>query len=200
MSKVKVKNANESRGNRREQIIRAAARLFREFGFNGTSIEDIAREVNLPKGGIYNHIKSKEELLYEIITRGIRQFLPALREIKTSKDDIREKFRCAVYTNVFMLVTYHDLVTVFLQDKRSLSRGHYLKYIGYRDEVEQIFKDIIRQGMKAGVLHKADVKLTTFVVLGMCNWVTQWYRADGNLTAEEIAAFFADAAERMLRP
>jgi AcrR family transcriptional regulator len=187
-------------GSRREQIIRTAALLFRQFGFNGTSIEDIARKVNLPKGGIYNHIKSKEELLYEIITRGIRQFLPALREIKASEDDVREKFHRAVYTNVFTLATYHDLVGVFLQDKRSLSKRHYQEYIGYRDEVEQGFKGMIRQGMKERVFREGDVNLATFAVLGMCNWVTQWYREDGKFKAEEIATFFADAAERMLRP
>lgn len=99
-----------------------------------------------------------------------------------------------------MLATYHDLVGVFLQDKRSLSKRHYKEYISSRDEVEQSFKDMIRQGMKEGVFRKNDVNLTTFTVLGMCNWVTQWYREDGKLKAEEIATFFADTAERMLCP
>ena len=194
------KSNRTSKLNRREQIIQAAAKLFREYGFNGTSIEDIAKHVNLTKGGIYNHIESKEELLYEIITRGIRQFLPALRDIKGSQGDLMDKFRRAVYSNVFMLATYHDLISVFLQDKKSLSRQHYLKYLGFRDEVESIFKEMIDQGMNEGVFRKADVTLTTFAILGMCNWVAQWYRREKGLPAEEIATFFADTAETMLRP
>lgn len=186
--------------NRREEIIRAAARLFREFGFHGTSIQDIAEAVGLPKGGLYHHIESKEELLYEITTRGIRHVLPALREIRASRHTPQEKFRRAVYTNVLLLATYRDFVSVFLQERRALSPEHYKEYIGYRDEVEQIFKDIISEGIKQGVFREVNVKLITFAVLGMCSWVTQWYRPDGECTAEEIAAVFAEAAEYMLRP
>jgi AcrR family transcriptional regulator len=185
--------------NRREEIVQAAARLFREFGFHGTSIQDIAEAVGLPKGGLYHHIESKEELLYEITTRGIRLVLPALREIRGSKDPPQAKFRRAVYTNVLHLATYRDFVSVFLQERRALSPEHYKEYIGYRDEVEQIFKDIIAEGIRQGVFRDVNVKLMTFAVLGMCSWVTQWYRPDGECRAEEIAALFAEAAECMLR-
>ncbi|MBC7078429.1 MAG: TetR/AcrR family transcriptional regulator, partial [Synergistales bacterium] len=51
-----------------------------------------------------------------------------------------------------------------------------------------------------GIFRKANVKLAAFAILGMCNWVTQWYKSDGECSVEEIAAFFADAAEYMLRP
>ncbi len=198
MPKVRMKRNGQTSNNRGEEIVHAAAKLFREYGFNGTSIVDIAEAVNLPKGGLYNYISSKEELLYEIITRGIRQFLPALREIKESKGDPRERFRRAVYTNVFCLAKFHDLISVFLQDRKSLSERHYKEYIGYRDEVEKTFKDIIRQGMKQGVFRETNVDLITFAVLGMCNWVAQWYRPEGKLDAEVVAAFFAEAAEHMV--
>jgi AcrR family transcriptional regulator len=194
LSRVKSPKSNH----RREQIIHAAAKLFREFGFNGTSVEEIAKEVNLPKGGIYNHIKSKEELLYQIITHAIVQFLPVLREIKASRDDLKVKFRQAVYTDVFSLATHHEWVSVFLQDRKALSRKHYLKYLHYRDEVEETFRDIIKQGMKAGVFRKADLNLTTFAILGMCNSVIQWYRPGGRVSAHKIAEFFAKAAENMV--
>jgi TetR/AcrR family transcriptional regulator, cholesterol catabolism regulator len=193
-----MKRSALTANSRGEDIVHAAAKLFREFGFNGTSIVDIADAVNLPKGGLYNYINSKEELLYEIITRGIRQFLPALREIKGSKGDPREKFRRAVYTNVFWLAESRDFIGVFLQDKKSLSDRHYKEYIGYRDEVENTFKDIIRQGMKQGVFRKTDIDLITFAVLGMCNGVAQWYHPEGALKAEEVAAFYADVAEHMV--
>lgn len=195
MSRVKAPKTN----NRREQIVQAAAKLFREFGFNGTSVEDIAKEVNLPKGGIYNHIKNKEELLYEIITHAIVQFLPGLREIKSSRDDIKVKLWRAVYTNVFSLTTNHEWVSVFLQDRKALSRKHYLKYLCYRDEVEEIFKNIIKQGMKAGVFRKGDLNLTTFAILGMCNSVIHWYRPEGRVSADKIAVFFAEAAMNIVR-
>lgn len=196
----KGRNSNNSRGGRKEEIVQAAARLFREYGFNGTSIVDIANAVGLPKGGIYNYIDSKEQLLYEIITRGVRQFLPKLREIRNSNDDLRVKLQRAVFTNVRLLATYHDFVSVFLQDRKALSKGHYKKYVGYRDEVEQIFKKILTQGMKEGIFRKTDADLLTFALLGMCNWVTQWYRSEGRLTAEEIATFYAEAAEHLVRP
>lgn len=200
MARQKRRSSTNSKGGRKEEIVKAAARLFREYGFNGISIVDIANAVGLPKGGIYNYIDSKEQLLYEIITRGIRQFLPILREIRNSKDDLQVKLQRAVFTNVRMLATYHDFVSVFLQDKKALSKRHYKEYVGYRDEVEQIFKETLTKGMKEGIFRKTNVDLLTFALLGMCNWVTQWYRSDGKLTAEEIATFYAEAAEHLMRP
>jgi TetR/AcrR family transcriptional regulator, cholesterol catabolism regulator len=199
MAKAKPKKDSRITHQRRDEIIRASAKLFREFGFNGTSVEDIAKKVNLGKGGIYNHVKSKEDLLYATVTYGILRFLPILKEIWASEDDIRTKLRKAVYNSVFSLMTHRNWVSLFLQDRRALSRRHLMEYRGYRNEVGRIFKDIIRRGMEEGYFRKADVTLTAFGILGMCNWVAQWYHPSGRASAREIAETFADMAENMVR-
>jgi TetR/AcrR family transcriptional regulator, cholesterol catabolism regulator len=187
-------------GGRREEIILTAAKLFRKQGFNGTSIIEIAREVGLPKGSIYNYAKSKEDLLYEIITLGIRAVLPEMRKIVASNDSVEDKFRRIVYVHALSLTKHHDFISIFFQDKNSLSSEHYKEYMGYRSEVGGHFKKIIEQGITEGVFRKADVTLQFFAVLGMCNWMTQWYDAEGRLSSEQIATFFSDTAMRMVGP
>lgn len=185
---------------KREQIVQAAAALFREKGYHGTSIGDIAARVGLPKGGIYHYIDSKEQLLYEITCRGIRALLPLLRRIRDSHLAPEPKLREAVRAHIASLAAYRDYVSVFLQEKRALAPEHLKEYVRDRDDVEQIFRDIIREGIEKGCFREVNPKLIAFAILGMCNWVVQWYRVDGESSIEEIAELFADAAARILRP
>ncbi len=198
MPRKRTADVTRKRGKRRDEIIQAAARLFREFGFKGTSIVDIAEAVDLPKSGIYNYVESKEELLYEIITRSIRQFAPILREIKASHDTPQSKFRQAVYHMVFQLASYPGFVPLFSQDRKALSKEHHKEYDNYGLEVREFFEKVLSQGMKKGVFRKTDVRILTLAVIAMCRSVNEWYRPDGRLTPEEIALFFTDTAEHLV--
>jgi len=181
-------------GGRREEIIRAAAKLFREKGYNGTSIVEIAREVGLPKGSIYNYVESKEELLYDIITFGIRTSLPRFKAIAASNENPENKFRQIVYEDTLSMMKYHDFITVFYQDRNNLSGKHSKEYITYRAEVEGCFRKILEEGIAEGVFRETNVTLLIFAVLGMCNWITQWYKSTGKLSPEKIATFFSETA------
>lgn len=200
MPKRKANDKKNGSRNRREEIVQAAARLFQKHGFSATSIVDIAREVGLPKGGIYNHIESKEELLYEIITRGIRTFIPKMREVMASNDSSQTKLQQLVFNNVLHLTKYHNFVQVFLHDGNSLSEEHFNEHMKFRHEVEMCFQEVLSQGMEEGVFRQTNVKLSAFAILGMCNWITKWYRSIGPKSAEEIAAFFTEAVTQMVRP
>jgi AcrR family transcriptional regulator len=191
--------SRDSSSNRKEEIIRAAAKLFHHKGYHGTSIGDIAQEVGLPKGGLYYYIENKEELLFEIINRGIRSFLPVLEQIKQSNLEPDEKLIKAVTINVKLLADHQEYVSVFLKEKNSLLPQHYEQYIRDRDAVEWIFRDIIQEGVNRGIFRQTNVKVITFAVLGMCNWLTQWYRSEGSISADQIAQLFADAAYRILK-
>lgn len=187
-------------GGRREEIIVAAAKLFRKQGFNGTSIVDIAREVGLPKGSIYNYVQNKEELLYETISLGIRATLPELRTIAESDDNPERKLRRLVYRNMLSMVKHRDCISIFFKDRNNLASKHREEYVACRAEVEGFFRKILEQGMAEGFFRKDNVTLLTFAILGMCNWIIQWYRPDGELSAEDLATCFADTAMRMVRP
>jgi AcrR family transcriptional regulator len=198
MPRRKATEVNDG-GGRRGEIVRAAAKLFRLKGFHGTSIIEIANEVGLPKGSIYNYVESKEELLFEIITLGIQANLPKLRAIAKSDEEPEEKFRQIAYRNALDMATYHEYISIFYQDRNSLSSDHHDQYVGCRKEIEEYFKRILREGMKKGVFRRTNVTLLAFAVLGMCNWITQWYRPDGKLSAEKIAEFFTETALHMVR-
>jgi AcrR family transcriptional regulator len=184
--------------NRREQIIEAAAELFYQKGYSGVSMQDIAEKVGLTKGGLYNHIENKEELLYQILTRGIRVLVPRLEEIILQPDSPQEKLKKAVKEDVLVLIYYKTFVYLFQQEHSALSEERYKSFVEYRDRVEQIFRQIIEEGIASNCFKNIDIKFITFAILGMCNWIVQWYRTEGTASPQEIAEFFSNVAISMV--
>ncbi|MDT3700325.1 MAG: TetR/AcrR family transcriptional regulator [Thermincola sp.] len=181
-----------------EEIFKAAANLFFQKGFKGTSMKDIAEAVGLPPGGLYYYIKSKEKLLYEITTTGINIALSELKEIEKSGLSTGEKFREAVKSNVKVLLNHKNYLLIYLHHKKALSPEYYEDYKAFRDEVELVFLRILKDGVNESIFRDDEVRLMVFLVLGMCNGIPQWYDPDGKFNIEEIANYYADAAERIV--
>lgn len=185
---------------KKEEIIEAAAVLFHKKGFKGTTIAEIANTVKIPKGGLYHYIENKEELLFTIITRGIREVLPSLRKIISLNIHPEEKLTKAIKIIVLYLATYKEYSSVFLQEKNSLSPQNLQIYNNCRDEVGNIFIEIIKEVFQNNelVIKEVNIKLISYAILGMCNWITQWYKSNGDATAEDISIVFADISKHIL--
>jgi hypothetical protein len=85
-----------------------------------------------------------------------------------------------------------DLVSVLLLEHRSLDPEFHARHIPNRDRFEQMWRDLIRQGVDNGSFHCADIPLTVRGLMGVMNWTITWYRPDGQLSVDEIADYFAD--------
>lgn len=192
-------HANNSELTRRDELLVSAARLFREKGYHATSMEDIARTLGILRGSLYHHIRSKEDLLIEIMTRGIGYLLELVRPVVASTQPADEKLSALIRAHVLAITSQPDVLTVFLHEFKSVSAERLPEVLALRDEYEYLVRGVIAQGIDEGVFRPVDVPLTTFGLLGMINWLYQWYRPGGRSTPEQIASQFVDLALHALQ-
>lgn len=185
-------------GGTRDRILRSAAALFRQRGFNGASMQDLAEVVGITKSSLYHHFPSKQALLSEILANTVDRVTPALEAIAESDLPASERLRQAVGGHVIELIRDRDNVACFIEEGRFLAPDYMQAYIAKRDRYESYFRQIVEDGIVSGEFRTTDVRLASLAILGMCNWVARWYRPDGDHSPDEIATSFGSMAARGL--
>lgn len=180
-------------------FIEVATRLFAEQGYKGTSIADIAREIGLTTASLYYHVSGKQELLLRVLAEGMAEFLDQLEDIAARPLDPRRKLRLAVENHLYFVLHNTDAVAVFLRERRFLDSPYKEQYQARVDRYDTLFTEIIREGMDQGSLPPGDAQLTRLAILGMINWIVEWYEPDGRLGSDAITRVFSDLiTERLL--
>jgi AcrR family transcriptional regulator len=178
-------------GARTQQIIDAAAQVFREKGYDGATLRDIAKEAGLLPGSLYYHIRSKEELLRLIVEQPIRDLHAHLEEIIASEASPAQKLAQALAAQLrafdmhypYLFVHIHNVLQVDTMHPDMQKRAK---------RYEEFWQQILSQGVKTGEFPPdLDVKVTAFAIIGMCNWMHRWYRRDGRLSIDEIIQQFS---------
>lgn len=183
---------------RREQIYSVASVLFSARGYNATSVRDIARELDLQGGSLYAHIASKEDLLWEIITRVAASFNERVAPLGESDGLVTERLRAMIHAHVAVVVGHLSHATVFFQDWRHLNEPRRSEVLQLRDEYEALFRRVIRDGIASGEFQERDPRLAAMIVLTALNGVATWFRVGGELTADEVADEMAEVVLRGL--
>jgi TetR/AcrR family transcriptional regulator, cholesterol catabolism regulator len=180
---------------RQQEVYGAALRLFREKGYHATSMQDIAAAVGLYKGSLYHYIGSKEELLVEVFERGMGTLLREVERIAAESGvPPATQLRRVIRAHVGAVAENLDALTVYFHEWRSLAGESMDNVLAQRDRYAALVAQIVERGVHAGEFQTPDIRMATLGVLGMCNWLCQWYQPDGRLTAAEIAEHFADLA------
>jgi AcrR family transcriptional regulator len=178
---------------RQQEILEAAARVFHEKGYESTSIQDIADAVGILKGSLYYYIRSKEDLLYEII-QGIHEgALANVERIDSMDGNALQKIRAFVVAHLTFMAQNPVKMGVFFHDFRSLGDERRREIIAARDIYDRRLRGLIEQGKKEGVIcPDVDPKVAALAAMGSMNWLYQWYRPGGRQSVPQIAAGFAD--------
>src|SRR5574340_331795 len=145
----------------RARILRAAAMLFHARGVEGTSMKAIAEAVGIQKSSLYHHVRSKDELLFEILQHTVDVATGGLQEIAQSRRPAAERLRLAVRHHVINLVEDLDNVACFVEESKALGPTHREAYIAKRDAYEQYFREIIEDGIARGEFRRTDVRLAS---------------------------------------
>lgn len=181
---------------RETEILAAAARMFREKGYHGTSVRDIAESVGLLKGSLYHYIRSKEELLARLFEGALEDTVRELETIARGEGGSGARLRGMVKAYVASITDNRDAVALYLREWRSLPTPDLGRVRGQRRAMRALFEDVIAEGMKRGELARGDAKVATLAILGMCNWLYEWYRPHGRLRAAQLAEELAERAVR----
>lgn len=178
--------------NKQAEIVVAAIRLFQQKGFHATSMQDIADAVGLQKGSLYHYISSKEDLLVVIIHDAIAQYNNRLAEIKAMDLSARKRLEYAVRAHVEGIAANLGMLTIFLRESYALNPDQQQLIAETSDRYNQMFEELLAEGIESGEIRNLDPKLVTRTVLGACNWFYRWYNPQGPRSIEEMSAFFAD--------
>ncbi len=179
---------------RLREICRTAARVFYEKGYDGASMQDIARAVGLTKAGLYHHVGSKDRLLFEIMNYGMDILDDNVLRRVSHIANPREKLRQTVIGHIDLIVRARDQeITVILHENRSL-KGVLRKKINARKRAYiEFLEDLIAQVQEqTGGKPIVSPHIATFALLGMVNWLYQWYHPEGPVKQNEVAQAYAD--------
>jgi AcrR family transcriptional regulator len=176
----------------RDEILEAAAQVFRHKGFHGASMQDIAEAVHLQKASLYHHVSSKQEILLALLDRALDLLFECLEPLTRSPAPAPEKLRQMILTYLRTLTEEIDLAAVLLLEHRSLEPELRNRHIPKRDRFEQLWREVLEQGKTEGVFVVADVPLTARAILGILNWTITWYRSDGAFSVQQIGEMYAD--------
>lgn len=178
--------------NRREIIIKAAGRLFREKGYECTSVRDLATAVGLQSGSLFFHFKSKEEILVSLLEGGLLRAAAILERHLAKAVTPREKLSAILHGHLeAILHEERDAFYVVLRDWRTLSPSSRKKVIALRDQYENRIAISLDELSRTGLIPQ-NTRLFRLFLLGALNWTVQWYRPDGGLTIEQLADNFLD--------
>jgi AcrR family transcriptional regulator len=175
------------------ELIRSSAiDLFFEHGYEATSLRAIAGEVGIQVGSLYNHLTSKESLLYSIMSTIMEDLLREFDARLASANDSDERLRAAIEVHVFFHTARAREVFIGNSELRSLTPAHRRKVVKLRDQYEERFIDIIEKGVADGSFMAPDPKITAWAILAVGTSTSTWFRPDGRLQLNDIASLYTD--------
>ena len=186
---------------RRREIEDVASSLFRERGYAGTSVRDIARAMDIQGASLYAHVASKQDVLRTIVERMASRFEHAADEAARSidgGDTATASARLAALVRAHVQVVTDDLerATVFVHEWRSLDPDARTRMAKRRDGYERRFRTVIAAGVTDGTFAAVDPSATAAFVLTALNGLVAWFRPDGRLSPTDVADLYARLAVR----
>jgi len=184
---------------KREAVILAAARAFRDRGYHNTSLDDVAAALNVTKPTVYSYVRSKEELLFECFRAGVETIRAAFLRAEGLDASGRERLLAVAHGYAVAITSEFGSCMVRIEDQ-DLSPAMSEKIKAMKSEIDQSLRRLIREGVADGSIRSCDVKMTAFALAGALNWIAHWHRADDSLLPDEIATRLLDVFDLGLAP
>ena len=178
----------------RQEILRTAARLFQQRGYDATSMNDVAAALKLSKGGLYHHFQSKDEILFEIMNHAMEITQERVLSPVRSIADPEERLRALIRLHIEVVLSPRDReITVMLHENHplppSLRKRINARKKDYIHFLENLMAELQKSRRASG---RVSPRAAAFALLGMINWIYQWYKPEGNLQAQTLIPQFTD--------
>jgi TetR/AcrR family transcriptional regulator, cholesterol catabolism regulator len=174
----------------RDQILRAAAELFRERGYRASTLDDIAARLGMSKVTLYSYFRAKDEMLAAISREVIDEFTRGLALVLHSRVSPEDKLRHVVRQHVRFVIANRSFLTVFFSEEANLPARFARQLAGQKDRYDKDVESIVLEGIRQGVFRDLPPRLVVFALLGMLNWLYKWYNPTGRWGAEEVSTGF----------
>jgi AcrR family transcriptional regulator len=183
------------------RLLSHATKLFAKKGFDRTSVQEIVEAAGVTKGAMYHYFDSKDDLLYEIYARVLREQTDQLEKVAVTEAPLRERLTAAASDVVVSTIANLDDNTIFMQSMHQLSEEKRKAVRAERRKYHERFRSLIEEGQASGEFREdkpADVVVDFF--FGSVHHLGSWYRRTGTLSARQVGDHYADLLLDALRP
>jgi AcrR family transcriptional regulator len=184
----------------RQEILRTAARLFQQQGYHGTSMNDVAAALKLSKGGLYHHFQSKDEILFNLMDHAMDITQHRVVDVVRQIPDPETRLRTLIRLHIDTVLSVRDReITVMLHENHPLPPPLRRRVNERKKDYVHFVENLIAEVQTArGAKGIVSPRAAAFALLGMINWIYQWYRPEGRLQEEHLVnqyteIFFAGA-------
>lgn len=171
---------------KKQIILEAAARLFREKGYAATSMRDLAQAVDLKASSLYNHISGKEGILREICFKHADRFHQELKTIENQEGSAETKVRALIHLHIQVATEDITSITAFNDEWRHLTEPYLSDFISLRKAYESRFRAIIEAGMQDGSFKVFHPNVALYTILSAIRWIYDWYRPGKSISRQEL--------------
>ena len=171
---------------RRQQILQVSSILFREKGFKATSVRDIASAMNMEAASLYSHIKSKDEILQELVFTIASKFENGMKAIDQSSYTPIQKVKALI--SLQLRITTENPYAIFLQTQAlmHLKEPYKGQYQSIRDQFVNDFTRIAEAGMDEGSIKKMNPFVLVNSILSTSRWLYEWYNKSREINPVEL--------------
>jgi AcrR family transcriptional regulator len=189
--------ARETLVDSRQEILRTAARLFQQRGYDATSMNDVAAALKLSKGGLYHHFQSKDEILFEIMDHAMEITQERVINPVRGIADAEERLRALIRLHIEVVLSPRDReITVMLHENHPLPPALRKRINSRKKEYVHFLENLMAEAQKVRHPHstkgKVSPRAAAFALLGMLNWIYQWYKPEGDLQAQNLIPQFTE--------
>jgi AcrR family transcriptional regulator len=176
---------------KREAVLRTAAHLFLEHGYQKSSMSMLAAQLKITKPALYYYFRNKEEILVECYRNGIAYIENLLKQTNANEGTGLRKLFMYVETYAEALVSYDFGRCVAMLDESELSPATRREVRTMKRRLDSTLRGYVEEGIADGSIRPCNPKLVSFAIAGAINWIGSWYHPDGDLSPREIAAEYA---------
>lgn len=179
----------QDRENKREAVLRTAARLFNERGYHGTSLELVAEELEITRPTVYYYFKNKDEILFECVRIALEMIEQASQGVMARGGSAAEQLVAVMEQYAEVMMQDFGICLVRVGDS-PLPAESRVRLRRLQANIDRKMRGLIEQGIRQKAFAPWDAKLAAFAVAGALNSISRWYRPDGELTPQQIAGHF----------
>ena len=181
-----MKISGKSKASKKEFILQKAAHMFREKGFAATSMRDLAETVGIEAASLYNHIRSKNEMLESICFDVANRFNTNMEIIETSHQKSIDKIEVLLRFHIQQMIENFAEVTVCDREWKLLNEPYLSNFHNQRRGYRKRFAAIIEKGIKAGEVKKIDAPTAVLIMLHAISGIESWHHSKAKINATEL--------------
>ena len=171
---------------RKDVIVSKAAILFREKGYKAASMRDLAEAVGVEAASLYNHIKSKSELLHELVFNVANRFVMKIDEIESENISALKKMEKILRFHISEMINHYEEVYVSDREWKHLSDPYLSNYQNQRRVYRKRLAAIIEEGIRNKEIKLIDAPTVVLIFLHAVSGIESWHRSTKKISAEEL--------------